>query len=193
MPAPPIAASDFEDIVRRHQSMVYSIALHFLADRSAAEDLAQDVFLQLYANLPTLKSDDHITFWLRKVTSHRCIDYKRRPRLPQVSLDDAPEPAAPSPVADPFLSRKLRQLIASLPENPRIVMVLRYQEEMMPEEIADVLAMPVATVKSHLQRSLLLLREKMLREKMLGEKSGRVIGGTSAPPALPEQDGEVTT
>jgi RNA polymerase sigma-70 factor, ECF subfamily len=188
---------DFAATVRRHQSMVYSIALHFLADRSAAEELAQDVFLQLHASLPTLKSAEHVTFWLRKVTSHRCIDYRRRRRLPEVSLDDAPEPAALDRSADPLLARKLRQLIASLPEKPRIVMVLRYQEEMTPEEIADLLTMPVATVKSHLQRSLLLLREKMLREKMLGEKtlpekSDRVIGAASTRP-VPEPDGEVTT
>lgn len=87
-----IAESDFAGIVRCHQSMVFSIAQHFLADRSVAEELAQDVFLQLHANLPTLKSEAHVTFWLRKVTAHRCIDYKRRRRIPQVNLDDAPEP-----------------------------------------------------------------------------------------------------
>jgi RNA polymerase sigma-70 factor (ECF subfamily) len=155
--------SDFAEVVRRHQSMVFSIAQHFLADRSAAEELAQDVFLQLHANLPTLKSEDHITFWLRKVTAHRCIDYKRRRRLPQVSLDDAPEPSAPARSSDPFLSQRLRQLVASLPEKPRLIMILRYQEDLGAEDIAEVLAMPVATVKSHLQRTLALLREKVTR------------------------------
>lgn len=157
------AATDFAEIVRRHQSAVFSIALHFLADRSAAEELAQDVFLQLHANLPTMKSDDHMKFWLRKVTAHRCIDHKRRRRLPQVSLDDAPEPAAPSTSSDLFLARRLRQYVASLPEKPRVVMILRYQEDMPAEDIAEVLAMPLATVKSHLQRSLAMLREKVSR------------------------------
>jgi RNA polymerase sigma-70 factor (ECF subfamily) len=54
-------------------------------------------------------------------------------------------------------------LVASLPEKPRMVMVLRYQEDLMPEEIAGVLDMPVRTVKSHLQRSLAMLREKFDR------------------------------
>src|ERR1700723_2770950 len=61
-----IAESDFAQIVRLHQSMVFSIAQHFLADRSAAEELAQDVFLQLHAHLPALKSEAHVTFWLRR-------------------------------------------------------------------------------------------------------------------------------
>ncbi len=158
-----IAESDFAEMVRRHQSMVFSIAQHFLADRSAAEELAQDVFLQLHANLSSLKSDEHVTFWLRKVTAHRCIDYKRRRKLPQVSLEDAPEPATPARYGDPFLARRLRQFVASLPETPRLVVILRYQEDMGAEEIANALDMPLATVKSHLQRSLAMLREKVAR------------------------------
>jgi RNA polymerase sigma-70 factor (ECF subfamily) len=158
-----IATADFADIVRRHQAMVYSIALHFLADSAAAEELAQDVFLQLHANLNGLKSDDHVRFWLRKVTGHRCIDYKRRRQLPQVSLEEAPEPAALLRTGDLLLARRLRQLVASLPEKPRLIVILRYQEDMTAEDIAGVLAMPVATVKSHLQRSLAILREKVTR------------------------------
>jgi RNA polymerase sigma-70 factor (ECF subfamily) len=165
--SPEIAESVFAEVVSRHQSMVFSIALHFLADRLAAEELAQDVFLQLHATLPGLKSEDHVKFWLRKVTAHRCIDYKRRRILPQVSLDDVPEFAAPTRAADPLLTRRLRQLVAALPENPRMVVILRYQEDLDAEEISEVLAMPVATVKSHLQRSLALLREKVSRA--LGE------------------------
>lgn len=159
------ATMGFAEIVRRYQSSVFSIALHFLADRSAAEELAQDVFLQLHANLSTLKSEEHMKFWLRRVTAHRCIDHQRRRKPQQISLDDAPEPAAPAPatVSDPFLSRRLRQCVASLPEKPRLIVILRYQEDLRPEDIAEVLAMPLATVKSHLQRSLAMLREKVTR------------------------------
>jgi len=162
-----ITETDFAEIVHRHQSMVYSIALHFLADAAAAEELAQDVFLQLHANLHSMKSDDHMKFWLRKVTSHRCIDSKRRYRPPQISLDEAPDPAAPTPAEDLLLARRLRQLVASLPEKPRLIVILRYQEDMSADEIAGALAMPVATVKSHLQRSLAMLREKASR--IIGE------------------------
>lgn len=157
------AAPGFAEIVRQHQAMVFTIAQHFLADRSAAEELAQDVFLQLHATLPTLKSEDHVKFWLRKVTAHRCIDYQRRRRVTQISLEDAPEPATSTHSGDPFLERRMRQLVATLPEKPRMVMILRYQEDMSPQDIAEALTMPVATVKSHLQRSLAMLREKMTR------------------------------
>jgi RNA polymerase sigma-70 factor, ECF subfamily len=61
------------------------------------------------------------------------------------------------------LSEGLRRLIATLAEAPRMVMILRYQEDLDPTEIAEILEMPIGTVKSHLQRSLALLREKLER------------------------------
>ena len=163
LPSPFSSAADFAGIVRQQQGMVFSIALHFLRDRQAAEELAQDVFLHLHQHLASLQSPEHVTFWLRKVTSHRCIDYARRRRWSQVSLDVVPELAAETATRDPLLSRRLKQLVASLPAKARVVVILRYQEDLTPVEIAEVLAMPVATVKSHLQRSLALLREKVVR------------------------------
>ena len=63
-----------------------------------------------------------------------------------------------------MLAEALRQSIATLPEKPRLVMILRYQEDMDLSEIGEVLEMPLGTVKSHLQRSLKLLREKLSRQ-----------------------------
>jgi RNA polymerase sigma-70 factor (ECF subfamily) len=159
-----IETRTFADTVRAHHGMVFSIAYHFLRDREAAEEITQDVFLQLYRNPGELASHAHVTFWLRKVASHRCIDCVRKRKLrPSIALEDAPEPSAADEHGDPLLNRRVRALLASLPEKPRMVMVLRYQEDLMPEEIARILEMPVRTVKSHLQRALAMLREKMVR------------------------------
>ncbi len=155
---------DFAQLVREHQAAVFSIALHYLRDRAAAEELAQDVFLQLHERMGQIRSPEHARYWLRKVAAHRAIDYGRRSRLrPQVGLDDAPEPVAPVPEGDPMLSARLRKLVASLPEKPRMVMILRFQEDLDPADIAGILDMPLATVKSHLQRSIAMLREKFAR------------------------------
>jgi RNA polymerase sigma-70 factor (ECF subfamily) len=154
---------DFEDLVRRHQAMVFSIAFHFLQDRAAAEDLAQDVFLQLYRSLPSLQSAEHVTFWLRKVASHRCIDYARRRRLPFLSLTAAPEPLSEERARDPFLTKHVRAVVASLSYKARLIVILRYQEDLTPNEISDATGIPVATVKSQLQRALATLRDKLVR------------------------------
>lgn len=169
-------ASTFTDVLRANQSMVFSIAYHFLRDRASAEEVAQEVFLQLYRNFDSIRTEQ-VTFWLRKVASNRCIDYVRKRKVhAAVPLDDAPEPSVSGEPDDLLLNRKLQALVASLPETPRLVMVLRYQEELMPEEIAKVLEMPVRTVKSHLQRSLAMLREKIGRS--MGPGVGRSMGET---------------
>lgn len=158
------AAGDFEELVRQHQSMVFSLAYHFLHDRALAEEIAQEVFLSLHRNLESVQSAAHALFWLRQATVRRAIDEgRRRRRRPQVALDEVPEPAARISPRDPMLEDALRRLIAALPEDPRSVMVLRYQEDLDPQEIAAVLDMPLATVKSHLHRSLAVLREKLAR------------------------------
>ena len=162
------AQDTFAAAVRNHQSMVFSIAYHFLRDSASAEEVAQDVFLELFRHLDKLASEAHITYWLRRVASHRSIDYARKRKLrSDVALDEVPEPSVRNEPSDVLLTRKLQTLIASLPEKPRMVMILRYQEDLMPEEIARVLDMPVRTVKSHLQRSQAMLREKIGRS--LGE------------------------
>ncbi len=156
--------STFAEALRANQAMVFSIAYHFLRDRPAAEELAQDVFLQLYRSFEDLDSDSHITFWLRRAASNRAIDYLRRRKFrAAIALEQAPEPSTAAVEDDPLLNRRLRALIASLPEKQRIAMVLRFQEDLMPEEISKILDMPVRTVKSHLQRALALLREKIGR------------------------------
>ena len=144
--------------------MVFSLAYHFLRDRSLAEELAQEVFLHLHQNIASIQTPAHLTFWLRKVTCHRSIDQTRRQKVrPQVSLDDVAEPVAAASREDPMLARTLKRVVDTLPEKPRMVVLLRYQEDLEPAEIAEVLDMPVNTVKSHLRRSLAILREKLSR------------------------------
>jgi RNA polymerase sigma-70 factor (ECF subfamily) len=163
---PPLAASgfDFGGLVRQHQAMVFSIAWHLLRDRAVAEELAQDVFLALHQHLAEMESADHVQFWLRRVTTNRALDVaRRRQRRPMVSLENAPEPVAVTSTGDPLLGSALRKLVAALPEKSRAIVVLRYQEDLDPAEIARVLGIPLGTVKSQLQRALALLREKLSR------------------------------
>ena len=158
------AAIEFGQLVREHQSMVFSLAWHFLHDRESAEEVAQEVFLSLHKHLGEIQTPSHAGFWLKRVTVQRSIDEARkRQRRPKIALESVAEPAARSTPRDPLLSEVLRRLIATLAEAPRSVMILRYQEDLDPSEIAEVLDMPVGTVKSHLQRSLALLREKLER------------------------------
>jgi RNA polymerase sigma-70 factor (ECF subfamily) len=153
--------------------MVFSIALRVAGDRGAAEEIAQDVFLELHAKLRELSTAEHVKHWLRRVATHRSIDWIRRGHIgaevamDSVTLENLAEATQQtlhtSEPGDALLNRQLQQLVASLPPVQRSVLVLRYQEDLSPDEIATELEMPVATVKSHLQRTLKLLRGKAER------------------------------
>lgn len=144
--------------------MVFSMAYHLLHDRGRAEEVAQDVFLRLHRHADSIKSESHLVFWLRQVTCRRAIDEVRKlPKAPPASLEDVAEPVAELPELDPLLARGLRRMVASLPEDARAVIVLRFQEELGLAEIAEILDIPINTVKSRLQRSLEMLREKYHR------------------------------
>ena len=151
----------FAELIERHEAMVYSLAWNFFADRGRAEEIAQDVFLQLYRSLGAIESESHLLFWLRQVATRRCIDQARRSRLKAVSLDDAAEVRSADKPADPLLDRRLRKLIAELPDAQRAVVTLRYQEDLDPAEICRIVGLPVNTVKSHLHRALQALRRKL--------------------------------
>ena len=151
----------FAAVIEQHKAMVFSIGWHFLRDRTLAEELAQDVFLDLHRHWHSMKSGAHILFWLRKVTSRRAIDLLRKRKVrSEMSLEEMSEPTALERVHDSFLSSYLERLVAALPEKQRIVIVLRYQEDMEIEEIAQVLDMKAATVKTQLYRALDALRTK---------------------------------
>ena len=162
----------FAALVRAHKRMVYSLALRALGVADEAEELAQEVFIQLYRNLEHIQSSAHLAAWLRRATSHRIIDsLRRRRRSPALEVFDdaaavevlglhsAPEsPDSPAELGDPLLARRLAGLLAALAPVPRLVLLLRFQEDLDPSDIARELGLPLNTVKSHLRRSLERLR-----------------------------------
>jgi RNA polymerase sigma-70 factor, ECF subfamily len=150
-------------LVQRHQRSVYSLALRMLGTRDLAEDLTQEVFMQMNGNLSAIDSDRHLGFWLRQVTANRAIDQlRRRARVQMTPLDEETQLFSADDASDPLLQRHLQALIADLSAPARAVLLLRYQEDLDPVEIARTLNMPLNTVKSHLKRSLETMREKTI-------------------------------
>jgi RNA polymerase sigma-70 factor, ECF subfamily len=152
----------FASLIRQHQRVVYSLAFRMLSDGHEAEDLAQEVFMQLHRRLADIESDAHLLFWLRRVTTNLAIDRLRQDQKHRVlPLDDDPGIADEPMESDPLLQRRLRALIAQLPAAPRAIVLLRFQEDMDPTDIAEALDMSINTVKSHLRRSMETLREQL--------------------------------
>jgi RNA polymerase sigma-70 factor (ECF subfamily) len=153
--------SAFEALVKAHQSMVFSLAYHYSGgDPAAAEDVAQDVFLELFRHMDRIETPAHLVFWLRRVAANRCIDRIRKRRFEQ-PFDLMPEPRAQASTRDVLLDDRIRELVSELPSQARAVMILRFQEDLDTSDIADVLGMPVNTVKSHIRRSVEALKQKL--------------------------------
>jgi RNA polymerase sigma-70 factor (ECF subfamily) len=161
-------AAQLRRLVETHQRMVFSVAFRLTGDYGLAEEVAQDVFLDLFRSADKVTDEHHTRFWLRRVTVHRAIDaLRRRSRQPEAEAEEWIEEHHDIALAkgddlqmSSGASARIEELLFALPEPMRVVMVLRYQEEMVPVEIASLLGQPVATVKSNLQRGLQLLRKK---------------------------------
>ena len=164
----------YSAILQSRQAMVYSIARNFLRNPAHAEDIAQDVFLELHRNLQSIESGAHLISWLRQVTGRKCIDQSRRAWFRRwTSLDEGivhRETTVAEP-RDPLLADRIHDAMGKLPEKTRLMMIMRYQEEMEPGEIADSMKVPVGTVKSTIHRGLEQLRRRLSGAVMQKGKS----------------------
>jgi RNA polymerase sigma-70 factor (ECF subfamily) len=161
------SADAFAQLVRGNQARVFSVALRLTGRREDAEELAQDVFVQLHTALAQIESAAHLRHWLLRTVSHRSIDrLRQRGRQPRVvQLDASHDAAEVEHIIDPLAQRRLRLLLLQLPPDARAVVLLRFQEDLEPAQITAVLGMPVNTVKSHLRRSLQWLRAQIAGEE----------------------------
>lgn len=155
----------FRQLVVAFQARLYSLALRLTGQPADAEELAQDAFVQLHASLWRIEDVEHLQKWLLRAIYHRSIDRIRQrkrqgQRLPLEALGDSPEGQAPDSGADPLAASRLYQLLMQLQPEARAVVLLRYQDDLDPVDIAAFLDMSVNTVKSHLRRSLQWLREQ---------------------------------
>src|SRR5947207_5822859 len=163
----------FEMLVRRYNVPLFNFICHCLGDYDQACDVLQQVFLQLYISMPTLRTGEPLKAWLFQVARNRCLDELRRKRaihfseLETVNDDDELSPLAILPDNTPLpeeiaerhdLQRALRAAIDSLPPTFRSVVLLRYAGQLSFSEIGKALSMPEATAKTYFQRARPLLR-----------------------------------
>ena len=155
----------FEALYRRTSAKLFGIVLRILRDRSAAEDVLQDVYLRIWQRAPTYDArQGRPVTWMAAVARNRAIDVVRAGR-PTQSLDENEEEAfqAGSHVTrvealDPGEMETLRVCLDGLDEQDRNLILLAYYEGFSREELADRFAMPVGTVKTRLRRGLQRLR-----------------------------------
>lgn len=155
----------FAELVRRHQAKVRALLLRLSGDRSLSDDLAQEVFMRAYRGLVGFEGRSSFGTWLYRISYNVYLNHRARSKSFAALPEDydaraaAPEDALSAPRAD--LRRDLGAAIEVLPERYRAVIVLYYLQEVSYPEIAEILELPLGTVKTHLHRAKRLLRQQM--------------------------------
>ncbi len=161
----------FEEIYRRHHRRVYSICLRMLQNASEAEDLTQDVFIQLYRKIGSFRGDSAFTTWLHRMTVNQVLMHfrKRTVKFEKTTEEgDTPDQIV-SGTANPEKMRivdkiALDNAIEQLPAGYKNVFVLHDVEGFEHEEVARILGCSVGTSKSQLHKARLKL-QKLLKKK----------------------------
>ena len=157
----------YEELLRTYRTSVFSICLRMVRNRTVAEDIAQEVFIKVFAALNRYDPAYPFASWLNRITSNLCIDHLRKEKDRTLSLDqpigggdDDLLIQIPSPAAGPDREMESREMMAILeeamgilPEHYRIIVILRHQEQLSYEEISDTLGIPLGTVKARIHRA----------------------------------------
>jgi RNA polymerase sigma-70 factor, ECF subfamily len=181
----------FAGLVDKYKQPVMNFIYRSLRDEIEAEDLAQNVFLQVYKSRSRYKQTAKFSTWLFTIARNLCLnELRRRARHPAESIEethadhesredravrqyeDTSQPAPPETLLQGELARKIEEALAGLPENQRTAILLCRQEELSYEEIAEVLDCTLSATKSLIHRGRETLKEKLKRYLQTGEWTG---------------------
>lgn len=162
----------FGTLVERYDRAVYHLAYRTLRDQEEARDAAQEAFFKAYRSLRTFKPGAKFSTWIFAIVYHACCD--RLARRKRYSNEELPERAdtAAGPESEAIANdeaKRLRAAIAELPEKYRTVITLYHLQGRQYDEIAQVLGVPMGTVKTHLFRAKEQLR-RILNEQTAGAR-----------------------
>jgi RNA polymerase sigma-70 factor (ECF subfamily) len=173
----------FGELVERHQDKVYALAVHLLRDAVEAEEVVQETFLAALEKLPGFRGDAAFTTWLHRVAANAALmRLRRRKRSPETTAEEPLEELLPrfdatgriatipqhdwskradEQLADRQIRKAVEDAVQNLPEDYRIVFLLRDVEGLSSEGMSELLGISVAAVKSRLHRARLVLREQL--------------------------------
>lgn len=173
-----LAGSDeaFTDLVDSYKNLVFGVISQVVADKNQVEDLAQDVFLKIYRGLPSFRGEAKLSTWIYRIVLNVCTDAAARER-PSASLDERDiggklryEPAVRDRAFRAIeLRDELEYAIAVLPVAQRFLISAHYFGGQQYQELADILGMPIGTVKTQLHRAKAQLRVLLEQGRLVRE------------------------
>lgn len=168
----------YKKLVDKYQKPLYYHIRKMIKEVELVEDLVQEVFMKAFHNLSTYSNDYAFSTWLYRIATNHTIDYLRKKKLKTLSINEPYKtkdgemeiqlPDESFSTDKPVIKKERKQIvqnaIANLPEKYKIVIEMRHMEEKSYQEIADVLDLPLGTVKAHIFRARELLY-KALKDK----------------------------
>jgi RNA polymerase sigma-70 factor (ECF subfamily) len=149
----------FAQLFETYKDRVYSIALRFSGEPATALDIAQDTFLKLLSRIGDFRGEARFDTWLYRMVANSCLDHRRRGLriAPFVeSLMDSLRPAPATALEDLLraeFQHSVQSVVAKLPAEQRMVVILRYTEGLAYDEIGEILSCSIGTVASRLNRA----------------------------------------
>ncbi|MCX5633012.1 MAG: sigma-70 family RNA polymerase sigma factor [Phycisphaerae bacterium] len=168
----------FREIVKRYKDPLYAFLRRFLNQQELAEEAFQETFLQLYRSRHSFEKDRPLRPWLFTIAANKARDVLRKQKREEtVSISTIAEPAESSidDVVNSLTSyeitpydeaekteraEKVRQIISTMPENLREILILAYFEQFSYKQMADILSIPIGTVKSRLHTAIVFFTKK---------------------------------
>jgi RNA polymerase sigma-70 factor (ECF subfamily) len=169
----------FGQLVRKYQDRLYNTIAHVVGCRDEAEDVVQDAFVQAFVKLASFRRDSAFYTWLYRIAFNTAISRRRRRRA-EVSVERGRDALGVEPLDDGEAPEErllrqeragqVRRALSALSEEHRAILVLREMEGCCYDTIADILDLPIGTVRSRLHRARLQLREE-LKEALQGNSA----------------------
>lgn len=175
-------ARAFDELVERYQKRVYNFAFGIAGNQDDANDVAQEAFVRVLTSIQTFRGDANFTTWIYRIVTNVYLDERKKSKSHRlISLDDyidleensvsrqiideSPQPDVVAENKEKYLA--IRKAVNSLPDYQRIIVTLYHLHDRSYEEIAEILHLPIGTVKSRLNRARLALAEKLASEPEL--------------------------
>jgi RNA polymerase sigma-70 factor (ECF subfamily) len=164
----------FRLLFEAHKDRVYSIALRYCDDESAAMDIAQETFLKLLSSIQDFRGNASFESWLYRIVVNRCLDHQRRGRRLMPFLEglldivSAPAESVLQELLRVEMTKDVQRIVGTLPPEQRIVVVLRYTEGLAYDQIAEILGCSAGTVASRLNRAHKVLERRLSHLRVRG-------------------------
>jgi RNA polymerase sigma factor (sigma-70 family) len=144
----------FNILLKKYQQKIYWHIRRMVIDHDDADDIAQDVFVKVWKNLPNFRADAQLYTWMYRIATNECITFLNKKKAKNnVSLDDVDSTLGDTLAASSYFDgdkaqRKLQEALLTLPDKQRLVFNMKYYEDMKYEEISDVVGTSVGALKA---------------------------------------------